>query len=228
MSLVYVGPAAPHARGDEPTSFSFHLCQKAPGPDAQHVRPTSPQLGSAGPAQYFAEDVLTNAGIDESSREEIRRRLRRHAFPELGNKAMRGVRPSMIQAWLRGRHGVLGEQTIKTVFQNLSMVFQVAVDDVEFLRHNVRVRRQIKVVHNRWVFAPPKGGKEREVPLPGHVADILSRHIAEYSPIEVTLPWRELGARGCRPCLVGAPSPGTCTRCAPERNRGRGAHHVTS
>lgn len=235
--------------------------------DLQRGRYVDPKAGDV-KLRDFAEDVLTNAGIDESSREEIRRRLRRHVFPELGNKAMRAVRPSMIQAWLRGRHGVLGEQTIKTVFQNLSMVFQVAVDDeilgrnpcrsgsvkppavprrkvepwtvedvtaisdalpaycravvapgagcgmrqgevfglavddVEFLRHNVRVRRQIKMVHNRWVFAPPKGGKEREVPLPGHVADILSRHIAEYSPIEVTLPWREPGAAAVTERLI--------------------------
>ncbi|MBE3000198.1 site-specific integrase [Nocardiopsis sp. HNM0947] len=226
--------------------------------DLQRGQYVDPKAGDV-KLRDFAEEVLSNASLDESSRDEMRRRLRRHVFPELGGKAMRAVRPSMVQAWLRGRLDQLGEQTVKTVFQNLSMVFQVAVDDeiigrnpcrsgsvkaptvprrkvepwsvervaaimtalpsycravvapgagcgmrqgevfglaaddVEFLHRNVIVRRQIKMVRNRWVFAPPKGGKERDVPLPRHVADVLSQHIADRPPVEVTLPWREPG-----------------------------------
>ncbi|MFC0553603.1 tyrosine-type recombinase/integrase [Planotetraspora thailandica] len=40
------------------------------------------------------------------------------------------------------------------------------------------------------VFAPPKGGKIREVPLPETVALRLSAHIAAFPPVEIRLPWK--------------------------------------
>jgi Phage integrase family len=45
-----------------------------------------------------------------------------------------------------------------------------------------------------FVFAPPKGGKDREVPLPDAVGLRLSAHIAAYPPMAVELPWRTLDA----------------------------------
>jgi len=41
----------------------------------------------------------------------------------------------------------------------------------------------------RLVFAPPKGGKERDVPLPGTTAARLTKHLEQWPPIAVTLPW---------------------------------------
>lgn len=35
----------------------------------------------------------------------------------------------------------------------------------------------------------PKGGKLRDVPLPGPVADALRAHMKTYLPVPVTLPW---------------------------------------
>jgi integrase len=69
-------------------------------------------------------------------------------------------------------------------------VFGLAVDEVDFLGGVVHVVRQVKLVGPRMVFAPPKGGKLREVPLPGVVSDALARHITRRPPIEVTLPWK--------------------------------------
>jgi integrase len=43
--------------------------------------------------------------------------------------------------------------------------FGLSVDDIDFLRGVIHVRRQVKLIHSRQVFAPPKGGKERDVPL---------------------------------------------------------------
>jgi integrase len=40
------------------------------------------------------------------------------------------------------------------------------------------------------VFAPPKGGKLRDVPLPGPVADALRAHMKRFPPVEITLPWK--------------------------------------
>ncbi|MFI2311509.1 integrase [Streptomyces sp. CB00072] len=69
-------------------------------------------------------------------------------------------------------------------------VFGLAVDEVDFLGGTVHVVRQVKMVGSHLVFAPPKGGKLREVPLPEVVAHALARHITHRPPIEVTLPWK--------------------------------------
>jgi integrase len=55
--------------------------------------------------------------------------------------------------------------------------FAVAVDDVDFLRGVVHVRRQVRIVASRLVSAPPKTGKTRDVPLPGSVALRLAAHL---------------------------------------------------
>jgi integrase len=73
--------------------------------------------------------------------------------------------------------------------------FGLAVEDIDFLRRVVHVRRQVKRLGNSLVFAPPKGGKDREVPLPGSVSLLLSAHIAAHSSVAVALPWRSLDAK---------------------------------
>ncbi|WP_148615126.1 site-specific integrase [Nocardioides rubriscoriae] len=69
-------------------------------------------------------------------------------------------------------------------------VFGLAVEDVDFLRGVVEVRRQVKVFGgNRLVFGLPKGDKTRTVPLPESVATELSNHLATYPRRSITLPW---------------------------------------
>jgi integrase len=74
-------------------------------------------------------------------------------------------------------------------------IFGLAVDAVGFLQRRVRVVRQVKRVGGRLWFALPKGGKERDVPLPGTVSLVLAAHIEAFPPVEVTLPWNEPGNR---------------------------------
>jgi integrase len=69
--------------------------------------------------------------------------------------------------------------------------FGLGVDDIDFLRGAIHVRRQVKLIHSRQVFAPPKGGKERDVPLPEKVALALAAHLQANPVVKVTLPWRE-------------------------------------
>ncbi|WP_412752989.1 tyrosine-type recombinase/integrase [Krasilnikovia sp. M28-CT-15] len=45
-------------------------------------------------------------------------------------------------------------------------VLGLAVDDIDFDKEIVRVRRQIMIVRAKLVFAEPEGRKTREVPLP--------------------------------------------------------------
>ncbi len=74
-------------------------------------------------------------------------------------------------------------------------ILGLAVDAVDFLRHEVHVRRQVKRVGGRLWLGLPKGGRERTVPLPETAALALAAHIAAYPPVEVSLPWHEPGAR---------------------------------
>jgi integrase len=63
-------------------------------------------------------------------------------------------------------------------------------------RRNSRHLEEVRRGHrNSLVFAPPKGGKDREMPLPDTTALLLSAHIAAHSPVAVALPRRSLGAK---------------------------------
>jgi integrase len=73
--------------------------------------------------------------------------------------------------------------------------FGLAVDDVDFLRGVVHVRRQVRIVASRLAFAPPKTGKTRDVPLPSSVALALAAHLEAWPAVAVTLPWREPSGR---------------------------------
>nr|WP_308800885.1 tyrosine-type recombinase/integrase [Streptomyces polyasparticus] len=69
-------------------------------------------------------------------------------------------------------------------------VFGLAVDKVDFLSGMIRVGLQVKMIGSELVFAPPKGGKIRDVPLADTTATLLTQHITQRPPLEVTLPWK--------------------------------------
>lgn len=70
--------------------------------------------------------------------------------------------------------------------------FGLSPDDIDFLGKEVRVVRQLKLIGAKPVFAPPKGGKTRTVPLPDSVAIEISAHMQSFPATSVALPWREL------------------------------------
>lgn len=74
-------------------------------------------------------------------------------------------------------------------------IIGLPVDSVDFLRRSVRVRLQVRHVHGKAVFAPPKGRKVRDIPLPGSVRLALAEHIRKFPPRKVTLPWLEPGGK---------------------------------
>lgn len=71
-------------------------------------------------------------------------------------------------------------------------IFGLAEDAVDFESETVHVTRQVKLIRGRPVFAPPKGNKERDTPLPAMVASSLLSHMSRYESVSVTLPWRAL------------------------------------
>jgi integrase len=103
-------------------------------------------------------------------------------------------------------------------------VLGLAVDDIDFLRRVVHVRRQVKIVGSRLVFGGPKGegdaGKPRDIPLPDSVALRLSAHIAACPPAEVTLPWQAPGGKPVTARLLFT----SLTAGAIDRNRWNRSH----
>lgn len=71
-------------------------------------------------------------------------------------------------------------------------VFGLSPDDIDTDAEVIHVRRQIKLLPHKMVFALPKHGKAREVPLPTEVAHAVKRHIEAFPPLPVTLPWKTL------------------------------------
>jgi integrase len=68
-------------------------------------------------------------------------------------------------------------------------IFGVAEDAFDFDSDTLHVVQQLKYSEYKLVFAPPKGGKLRDVPLPGPIADSVRAHQKRFPPVEVTLPW---------------------------------------
>ncbi|MGW1767976.1 tyrosine-type recombinase/integrase [Streptomyces sp. NPDC002073] len=68
-------------------------------------------------------------------------------------------------------------------------IFGLPDDPDDFRGSWLRVANQVKVANGHLVFGPPKRGKERDVPLPRRVAQVLREHREEFPPVAVTLPW---------------------------------------
>lgn len=196
----------------------------------------------------FAQTWLADQTFDESTREAVTSRLRVHLLPTFGRIQLRAIRPSTVQAWLRGRQQKCAPRTVRVLLANLSSilgaavedgrigrnpcassavrapkveqkrvvpwtherveaviaahperyraipvvaagaglrqgeVFGLRVEDIDFLGRRLHVRQQVKLLNGKPTFAPPKGGKEREVPLAEVVAVALAERIRAYPP----------------------------------------------
>jgi integrase len=77
----------------------------------------------------FAKRWLEAQTFTESTREVTELRLRLHAVSHLGQRELRNIKPSIIQAWLRGLQHSLAPTYALTIFTNVSTVLNAAVDD---------------------------------------------------------------------------------------------------
>jgi integrase len=94
----------------------------------------------------------------------------------------------------RGRYRAL-IATIAGAGLRQGEAFGLSEDDVDLTEGVIRVARQIKIVNNRLLLAPPKyrrpGEAARLVPISEGLVRILTGHMATYPPVEVELPWRD-------------------------------------
>ena len=75
----------------------------------------------------YADDWLRAQTVDPLTREATTSRLRTHVYPVLGDRELRALRPSTVQAWLSGLTGAAS--SIRVIYANLSSVLSAAVDD---------------------------------------------------------------------------------------------------
>lgn len=75
----------------------------------------------------YAEEWLAAQTHQATTREQLELRLRLHVYPVLGPKTLGQIKPSTIQAWLRGLSGA--PNTRRTILANVSTIFSAAVDD---------------------------------------------------------------------------------------------------
>ncbi|MFK8850419.1 tyrosine-type recombinase/integrase [Streptomyces sp. Ac-502] len=65
----------------------------------------------------------------------------------------------------------------------------MAEGDIDMEGGVIHVRRQLKKVGSKLVFALPKRGKIRAVPAPPHLLAQLKAHMEAFPPKKITLPW---------------------------------------
>ncbi|WP_223187195.1 hypothetical protein [Streptomyces sp. CBMA29] len=65
----------------------------------------------------------------------------------------------------------------------------LALEDIDFAKEFVHVRRQVKMVRAKSCFALLKGREVRDVPLPTSVAQAIRQHMEQFAPVPFTLPW---------------------------------------
>ncbi|KFG00418.1 integrase [Streptomyces scabiei] len=163
-----------------------------------HIRTWARTLMDSGMAASYQRTVFANvsavfgAAVDDGiiSRNPCR----------AGSVRAPKLDPRKIKPWTRDRvvavRGGLPEQYATTVDLGAGCglrqgeIFGLAVDEVDFDGGALHIARQVKLVGPQMVFAPPKGGKLRDVPLPDVVSDALAAHVTRRPPIDVTLPWK--------------------------------------
>ncbi len=79
--------------------------------------------------ENFAESWLEAQTFDESTRQAVFSRLQVHILPTFANRELRTIRPSAVQAWIRGRSDVCAPRYVRVMLANLSAILGAAVED---------------------------------------------------------------------------------------------------
>ncbi|MGY5127156.1 tyrosine-type recombinase/integrase [Streptomyces nigrescens] len=163
----------------------------------EHIRDWSRQLEEAVPSASYrrlifdAVSSVLNAAVDD-------RLLTSNPCRVRSVKAPRPV-PTRVQPWSASRVFAVRAglpkryQAMADVGGGCGLrqgeIFGLAVDNIGELGW-LYVRQQVKKVRGSLVFAPPKRGKLRDVPLDPEVSAALTEHMKRFPPVEVTLPWQ--------------------------------------
>ncbi len=95
--------------------------------------------------------------------------------------------------------------------------------DIDFLRRVLHVRRQVKIIRGKQVFAPLKNDKTHDVPLTDAAVVMLSEYIRAWPPERVTLPWAKADGDRATFTLLLSRGPGLAMHRKPVNDRWRAA-----
>jgi len=160
-------------------------------------------IRSLAQAESIGESELAARGVDAV----------RHAFAEAVTSPPAGpgrraparlivpwqpVQLARVQDGLPGRYQLttdLGATLGLRQGENLGCCLE-DLQDLDGRKPEYLVRQQVKHAPGGRVFAPPKNGRERRVPVPADLRDRIRDHVAAYGAVPVTLPW---GTRDGKP-----------------------------
>lgn len=106
---------------------------------------------------------------------QVETNLRRHVYPILGARPIGAVRPSEIQAWVKGRADVLAPATVELIYRQVVSIFRAAVAD------------RIITTSPCTGVKLPKIGARQVVPLPVEVVETLTAAMPERYRALITL-----------------------------------------
>jgi len=79
--------------------------------------------------RIYAEQWRTAQVHRATTAAQVETHLRRHVYPTFGDRSLASVRPSEVQAWVRGLEQHLAPSTIEVVYSFVAGVFRAAVRD---------------------------------------------------------------------------------------------------
>lgn len=166
-----------------------------------HIREFVTQLEASGMSGSYARVVFSNvrailsAAVEDGYLPRNPCNSRTVTLPEMGARRVVPWLPERVFAM----RGALVERFRPMVDVGAGCglrqgeILGLSVEELDFDNATVHVVQQLKLSLSTPVFAPPKGGKLRDVPLPDPVADALKEHMKLFPPIEITLPWMRAG-----------------------------------
>ncbi|HEX9993811.1 MAG TPA: tyrosine-type recombinase/integrase [Acidimicrobiales bacterium] len=77
----------------------------------------------------YAEEWRAAQVHRPSTAAQVEGNLRRHAYPALGDRPIAAIRPSHVQAWVRGLADTLAPATVEVVYRYVAAIFRAAVAD---------------------------------------------------------------------------------------------------
>lgn len=122
----------------------------------------------------YGTEWLSAQTFADSTRETVESRLRVHVWPTLGKRPLNGIRPSTVQAWVKGLS--CAPSTAGAVLGVVSTILSAAVDDGA-LAKNPCAARSVK---------PPKVNAEKVQPFTTeHVAAIVGAHPERFVALSI-------------------------------------------
>ncbi|MER6217411.1 tyrosine-type recombinase/integrase [Streptomyces sp. NPDC001674] len=192
----------PNTRASMQSQLKLHAFPRI-GPRAlgsfqpSHIREFVTQLEESGMSGAYARVIFSNVRAVLSAAVEdgyLRRNpcnSRTVTLPEMGMRRVVPWQPERVFAM----RGALADRLRPMVDVGAGCglrqgeILGLSVDDLDFESGTLHVVQQLKLSLSKPVFAPPKGGKLRDVPLPDPVAEALQDHMKRFPPVEITLPW---------------------------------------